>query len=204
MAPLIRVVERLIAPIKRRVLLMVGRAVVRLVDDGPDRQLVQVVALDGEVLDRVERCQEYGLSSCPPPGSEAVLLSCGGMRQHPLVVSVEATEHRARGEGECGEVLIYTFMDRRAAGGVERHRIYLSGESSARLIRLVSRGGDGRQARIDLRSGAGGPSVTIRAAEDGISLTADSLTLSRGRSSIVLTDDGITMRAPRIDRIRAA
>ena len=181
MAPLIRVVERLIAPLRRRVMLMVGRGVVLLVDDRLGRQRVQIEALSGEILDDVERCQEYGFTSCPPPGSDAIVLALGGMRQHPVAVSVESPEHRAA-RGEMGEVVLYTYGDRRRAGGRERHMLQL--HPAGRSIRLLTRGPTGG---AQIRMASGDPPT---------------LQIACGRSSITLTDAGITMRAPRIDRER--
>lgn len=182
MAPLIRVVERLIAPLRRRVMLMVGRGVVRLVDDRLGRQRVQIEALSGEILDDVERCQEYGFTSCPPPGSDAIVLALGGMRQHPVAVSVESPEHRAA-RGGMGEVVLYTYGDRRRAGGRERHMILLN--PHRRRIFLQTRNEADAGAIVEIQSGDT-PSARIKC----------------GRSSITLTDAGITMRAPRIDRQR--
>ena len=103
-------VERMMWPLKRRVLLMVGRAVLRLVDDAPGIQVVQVEAMKDEIIDGPERIQQYGMSSRPLPGAEAVVLSCGGVRQHSLVVAVDDRRHRVRGLEE-GEVCLYTDED---------------------------------------------------------------------------------------------
>lgn len=104
---LIRAVERLVAPLWRRTLLMVGRAVLRVVDDEAKLQAVQVEGLAGEVLDRAERFQGYGLSSHPHPGAECVLLAVGGQRQHPIVVAIDDRRHRPTGLA-AGEVCLYT------------------------------------------------------------------------------------------------
>lgn len=201
MAPVIRVVERLIAPLRRRVLAMIGRAVVRLVDDGPPRQRMQVEVLAGEVLDEVERMQQYGLSSCPPPGSDAIVLALGGMRQHPVVIAAEYPPTRPN-RAECGDVSLYTWRDDRRERGVARHTIYLSG-TDARMIRLMSRSEAGATARCTLRSGPAASIVQeIRAAGAGVSVSAEigmtpaAITLRCGRSSITLTDAGITVRTP--------
>ena len=185
MAPVIRVVERLIAPLRRRVLLMVGRAVVRLINDAPATQLVQVEALNGEILDDVERVQQYGISSCPPLGARAVLLSVGGMRQHPVVIAVEAPEYRPV-SSRPGEVMLYTTLDRshekRVAGVArsDRHHLRLDAAPT-------------RHAEIELLSRLGGNEARVR-------MRSHHITLSCGRSSIRIDNSGITMRAPRIDR----
>ena len=102
--------ERLLWPLRRRVLLMVGRAVLRAVRDDFKRQTVQVEALRGEVLEGAEHMQPYGFTAHPHPGAEALVLSLGGMRQHPVVVVVDDPRHRVR-DLEEGEVCVYTDED---------------------------------------------------------------------------------------------
>ena len=114
-----RVFRRLIRPLESRVKLMIGRAVLHVLDDDRKLQAVQVQAFAGEVLDNVERFQQYGFSGSPHPGAECVLLSLGGMRQHPIVVAIDDRRFRPSGLSE-GEVVIYTSQDPE-----EAHRIWL-------------------------------------------------------------------------------
>ena len=179
MDPLIRVVERLLWPLRRRVLLMIGRAVVRLVDNASQRQTVQVEGLAGELIDSTERFQEYGFSSVPPAESEAVLLAVGGMRQHVIVAAVE--EKRVRPQGAApGTVTLYTRLDA-ASGGA--HRITLDGAA--------------RRAVVECRDpgAAVGATITVEAAR---------IVLACGRSSITLTDAGVDIDAPRFRGRRVA
>ena len=104
------VFERLIRPFKRRILLMLGRAVIRLIDDTTKLQALQVEALEGETLDGIERIQEYGFTSHPREGAEAVVASMGGMRQHSVVIAVDDRRYRLT-ELEEGEVALYTDED---------------------------------------------------------------------------------------------
>lgn len=106
MRALAAVIERL----QRRVNVMIGRAVLTAIDDARRIQEVQLVALKGEVLDPVERFQEYGFSSHPIPGATAVLLSLGGERQHAIAVAVDDRRHRPTGLA-AGEVCLYTDED---------------------------------------------------------------------------------------------
>lgn len=112
MDAMIRTVTKLIAPLKRRVLLMIGRAIIQLVDDSGGIQVVQLVALDGEILDRVERFQEYGFTSVPHPGAEGALTAVGGDRSHGLLVAVEDRRYRLKGLAG-GEVAIYDDQDQK-------------------------------------------------------------------------------------------
>ena len=103
---MIRSFERLSRELRRRVMLMVGRAVLTVVNDETGLQLVQVEGLRGEVIDAAERFQIYGLTSHPLPGADALVLSVGGIRQHPVVL-IDDRRHRVK-ELEEGEVCIYT------------------------------------------------------------------------------------------------
>lgn len=112
--------NRLMGPFKRRLMLMVGRAVLRLIKDDTGLQRVQLVALDGETLDEVERFQEYGFTSVPHPDAEAMLVSIGGVRAHAIVIAVDDRRYRLRGLAG-GEVALYTDEDQKPGG----HRIVL-------------------------------------------------------------------------------
>ena len=185
MAPVIRVVERLLAPLRRRVMLMIGRAVVRLVDDTPRRQRVQLEALSGELLDDVERWQQYGVTSHPPVGSEAVVLALGGMRQHAAAVVVEDAGARTHPAAQVGETRLYTIADGDAPSGA-RHRVVLSPEPSRGIV-LVSRASadvnDVALVSLWSRGGAAAqPVVRMRA----------------GRSQIRISDSQILIRSPRV------
>lgn len=98
--------DRLMAPMKRRILLMIGRAVVRLVNDGMKMQTLQISLLDGEVRANVERFQNYGFTSHPKPGAEAIAASVMGNRDHCVVLAVDDRRYRLQGL-EAGEVALY-------------------------------------------------------------------------------------------------
>ena len=95
--------------LRRRVMLMIGRAVLTVVNDSTGLQTVQVEALRGEVIDGAERMQLYGITSHPIPGADVVVLAVGGVRQHPVVL-IDDRRHRVTGLAE-GEVCIYTDED---------------------------------------------------------------------------------------------
>lgn len=170
-ADVLATLERLLWPLRRRVLLMVTRAVVRLVDDAGGRQTLQLEALAGEALDGAERFQTYGLTSSPPVGSEAVLLALGGARQHPVAVAVEDRTVRPR-DAAPGTVVLYTALD---ADEGAAHRLTLAGNAR----RLVAECRD--------PGGAGGATATIEPGR---------IVLACGRSSITLTDAAIEIAAP--------
>lgn len=112
---------RVMAPMKARLQMMVARAVVRLVDDAGGIQALQLSVLADEVLDGVERLGEYGLSTHPHPGAEAVVVCAGGLRSHGLVVAVGDRRFRLKGL-EAGEVALHDDQEqvvKLARAGIE-------------------------------------------------------------------------------------
>lgn len=104
---MVRVVQKLTAPLARRVRLMVGRAVIRMVNDGLKEQALQIGLLDGETRDQVERYQHYGFTSHPHPGGEAITVAIGGSRDHLVVVADGDRRYRFKSMAQ-GEVALYT------------------------------------------------------------------------------------------------
>ena len=120
------------------------------------------------MIDGAERMQLYGITSHPLRGADVLVLSVGGVRQHPVVL-IDDRRHRVRGLAE-GEVCIYTDEDE--SGNM--HRI------------LMKRGRE-----IEMRSGDA--SVTIagnRVTVDtngGVTVNAGgSITLNSGGDSLVV------------------
>jgi len=84
---------------------MVGRAVVSVVNDALRMQGVQVQPLANNVRE-AERFQNYGLTSVPHTGAEALVLSVGGSSDHAVVVCVDDRRYRLTGLDD-GEVALY-------------------------------------------------------------------------------------------------
>lgn len=99
--------RRLLEPLATRLKLIVGRGLLELVDEARKVRELQVTALRGEVLGRVEHFQHFGLTSRPPPGSEVVLVFAGGSRDHPLAIAEEHRPTRPAGVLAAGETLLY-------------------------------------------------------------------------------------------------
>lgn len=80
--------NRLLAPLKRNLKSLIARGVVSIVTDSFARQNLQLRLQADEVVDDVERFQNYGHSSVPF-GGEAIVLSVGGKRSHLVAIAVE-------------------------------------------------------------------------------------------------------------------
>ncbi len=101
-----RLIHKLTAPLARRVRLLARRAVVRLVYDDAKMQELQLAIFSGEVRDGVERWEDYGFTSHPPPGAEAIVLALGGNTDHGAVIKVADRRYRLTALA-AGEVALY-------------------------------------------------------------------------------------------------
>lgn len=99
-------IRRAMAPMSRKIAMMVGLAAVRLLTEGKGLQVVQVEGLSDETLDEVERFQDYGFVSRPKPGAEGVLLSVMGARGEAVIIAVADRRYRLRILAE-GEVALH-------------------------------------------------------------------------------------------------
>jgi phage baseplate assembly protein V len=98
--------RQLLRPLVTQVANLVARAVVQLADDGPKLQLLQLGVGAGETRDGCERFQEYGFTSVPLAGAEAVVIFPNGRRDHGLVVAVDDRRYRLAGLAP-GDVAVY-------------------------------------------------------------------------------------------------
>jgi phage baseplate assembly protein V len=89
-----------------RVRMMIGRAIIGLVNDAAKAQEVQIELLDEEIQDGAERYSNYGFTSVPHAGAEAVVVCIGGLRSHGIVIATEDRRYRLTGLAD-GEVAIY-------------------------------------------------------------------------------------------------
>lgn len=94
-----------LSPLRNRIAMMAARAVVRLVNDGESRQRLQVEILKDELRDGVERFQDYGFTSHPLAGGDAVILCAGGSREQSIAVVVD--DRRYRLKLQPGEAAMY-------------------------------------------------------------------------------------------------
>ncbi|NDV20887.1 phage baseplate assembly protein V [Pseudodesulfovibrio sp. JC047] len=110
-----RALEKMLRPIRRRLTLMVSRAVLVMIDDDTTLQELQTRILGEELLDSLERFQQYGFTSVPHQGAEAITLSVGGHRSHTVVINVDDRRYRLKGL-QGGEVALYTDEDTNEGG----------------------------------------------------------------------------------------
>lgn len=104
---MIDALHKLTESMRAKVQLMVGRAILSAINDGGAVQTVQAQLMADEVQDDAERIQQYGFTSVPLPGAEAVLVFVGGNRDHGLVIATEDRRYRKTGL-QPGEVCLYT------------------------------------------------------------------------------------------------
>lgn len=90
----------------RRIRTLLSRGVVALVNDALKIQQLQLTVLDGETV-VAQRLQNYGFTSVPLAGAEAVLAAIAGARSHLVVVATDDGRYRLKGL-QNGEVAIYT------------------------------------------------------------------------------------------------
>lgn len=107
---LVQVFRRLVAPLERRVRLMVARGVLELIDNTQNCQILQVTVRADQLRDDVERFQEYGFSSVPKAGAEALVMLVSGSSDHPVVVATEDRRYRPTSLVE-GEACLYTLQN---------------------------------------------------------------------------------------------
>lgn len=107
-------IMRSLRPFRIQAANAVRRAVVKLVDDSPMLQTLQLLvtgSLSGvededEVQPDVEHFEHYGVTTHPPAGSEAILVRMGGDRDVQAVVATSYREARPHLDAE-GDVTIW-------------------------------------------------------------------------------------------------
>ena len=111
---------RMLEPLRRRVSLIVRRALINLVDDDNPVQVVQLKLFKNECRDGVERLQEYGLSSVPLKGGQALVVSVDGECAHGVIVATDDRRYRPT-KLEPGDVMLYTFANKKGEADTEHH-----------------------------------------------------------------------------------
>lgn len=90
-----------------RIEMLFVKALIEKVFDDNEIQLVKVAGLADELQDGIERLQNYGMSSVPPEGSEALVAYLNGNRDHGVVIVCDNGEFR-QVDLKDGEVVVYS------------------------------------------------------------------------------------------------
>lgn len=102
------VTDRIIEAVKRKIFLLIGRAVLTAVTNSGKVQRIQVSALKEEIISDVERMQPYGFESYPIAGSamEVTLLCPNGNRDQAIAICITDRENRPVTLAE-GDVMVW-------------------------------------------------------------------------------------------------
>ncbi|MHA2017788.1 MAG: phage baseplate assembly protein V [Promethearchaeota archaeon] len=111
--------KRLLMPIKRRLFLLAGRAILAVVNNDEGTQKIQITGLNKETITDVERFQEYGFETFPFPDAEVFTIFLNGNRDHGISLCVHDRRYRPDSLVE-GELMIYTDENLEVDG----HRIH--------------------------------------------------------------------------------
>ena len=103
-------IERLFAPMWRRFLLSMAKAIVQGVQEAGGAQFLAVKLMAGEDHPQVPVMQHFGLASAPLTGSEALIIFLGGDRSNGVVVATDDPRYRPL-HLEPGEIAIYSAGD---------------------------------------------------------------------------------------------
>jgi phage baseplate assembly protein V len=143
---LMRAISKAVAPLTQRVKNMIARGVITAIQDSEGLQLIQGTLLADEVSDGMERFQNYGFSSVPPPGSEFIVLFVAG-RSHPVVIAVDNRAARPK-DKEIGDSIMYSIGGNSILLSAEDGKIHITAPDniiirSEKTLRL-----DGKQIEI--------------------------------------------------------
>ena len=102
------VVNRLLLPIRKKIFLLIGRAILTAVDNSGKTMRIQVTGLNGETISDIEKIDNYGFSSSPPvDGKTEVLIAfVNGNRDQGLAIHAHHRDSKPTDLNE-GEVRIY-------------------------------------------------------------------------------------------------
>lgn len=187
--------HRLLEPIRRRIALMFRRAVASLVKDENPVQIMQLKMFRGECRSQVERIQEYGFSSVPMPGAQAVAACVDGECGHELVIATDDRRYRPRKKAP-GSLMLYTCANKNpdakdAKDGEDadtEHHLYFDPETRLMRIRAKDVVIDVDES-MEIRTKDGANCIKI-GKDYGIRITADG-GFENGGSDLRLKDGQI-------------
>lgn len=99
--------QRATHPMKQRILLMIGRGIIKSTDDAKPIQEIQTSVLAGETMEKVPHLGHFGFASRAPKNSECIVVALGGNRENLAIIATENRTVRFKNLAE-GESAIYT------------------------------------------------------------------------------------------------
>ena len=103
--------QRLMRPLRNKIFLLLGRAILALVNNAGGTQKLQITALENEIITDVERFQEYGVETYPHDGAEVFAGFLNGNRDLGIILCVHDRRYRPTDLVE-GEICLYTDEDK--------------------------------------------------------------------------------------------
>lgn len=167
----------------RRIYNHFTRGTLKKANDSPKMQEVDLDLLADESKTKVERIQNYGITSVPLPekdndSAEVVIAFIGGLRDHPVVIAIDDRRYRLKGLKD-GEVALYD--DQGQVVHLTRDGLKLE---TPKKIDITANGGD-------LTAWSKGHDGIFRNDKQSVSVQGDKTYLGkRGVSHAVVTVDG--------------
>lgn len=110
---------KLLEPIKRRIFLLIGRAVLTAIKASEKTQTIQVTSLDGETISDVEHMQPFGLEAYPNSDTEAIILFINGNRDQGIAITVSDRDKRPK-DLQQGDTCLYDSRGQECRLGADK------------------------------------------------------------------------------------
>lgn len=136
-----------VARLYRRLMMLVGRGRIKVVDDTQTVQFLQIQLGSDEIRDKTPRLAEYGFTSSPPPGSDGVAVFLTGDRSDGIVIATGNQQFRPTGlqpgdsamHNNTGNIIKITASGIQIIGNVTvTGTITATGEITAKSTHTVS------------------------------------------------------------------
>lgn len=157
----IQILKRLLTPIKNKIFLLIGKGILKIVENTADTQLLQATFLNGETFSKLRRMEDYGVTSYPLADAEPVGVFVNGNRASGLIITVHDRRTRPTDLAE-GEVCMYTNED-----ADNPFRIHL------KAGRIVAVQGDKFEMSIDTQVDIDSPVIKLTATGGEITINSD-------------------------------
>jgi len=106
---LVEQIQRFLEPLRINIRSMILKAIVRRVDDSQEMQLIQIDLLHESTKSFVERIQNFGFTSNPKSGSQALALFLNGNKDHGIIIAVDDVSYRMKSLPEGGTAVYDAF-----------------------------------------------------------------------------------------------